>query len=90
MYALLGPNQNPALASLDQLAQAQMGGGNFFINFTQPSGVSGITYGAEWSAALQPGNWNTITDTGSGALHVFSVPIGGNTTLFMRLTVTAP
>ena len=88
VYAFLGPSQNPALASASQLPQAQLSGGNYFFSFTQPSGVSGITYGAQWSAALS--GWNTIADTGSGTLHVFSVPVASNTKIFLRLTVSSP
>ncbi len=65
-------------------------GGNYVLSFTQPDGVSGITYGAEWSVTLQPSDWHAIPDSGSGAQHVFSVPIGNNTQLFIRQTVTEP
>ena len=62
-------------------------GGNFVIEFTEPPGVSGITYGAECSATLLPGSWMEVQDNGTGAEHIFSVPLtGGN--LFMRLKVT--
>jgi hypothetical protein len=54
--------------------------------------VSGITYGAQWSATLQPNDWHAITDTGDSSAtppgHLFSVPMATNTQLFMRLTVT--
>ena len=59
-------------------------------SFTQPSGVSGITYGAEWSTTLQAGSWTPIPDTGSGAQHTFSLSIGTVPKLFMRLKVTNP
>lgn len=50
----------------------------------------GIRYGAEWNATLDPGNWQPVADTGSGGVHTFSVPIGGNLQLFMRLKVSSP
>ena len=54
--------------------------------------MSGITYGAQWSATLQPNDWHAITDTGDSSAtppgHLFSVPMATNTQLFMRLTVT--
>ncbi len=40
---------NPTLGSSMQLPARQRIGNNFVINFTQPAGVSGLTYGAEWS-----------------------------------------
>ncbi len=81
---------NPTLASSMQLPQAQRSGGNFTVTFTQPASVSGITYGAEWSTSLAPGSWTTITDSGSGSTHTFSVPVGANSKLFLRLVVTSP
>ena len=73
-----------------QLPQAQISDGNFVITFPQPAGVSGIIYGAEWCPELIAGDWHSVTDTGTGTLHTFSVPIGSNTRMFMRLTVKDP
>ncbi|MEI7911328.1 MAG: hypothetical protein WCK77_16975, partial [Verrucomicrobiota bacterium] len=56
--------------------------------FAQPAGVTGITYGAEWSASLLPGTWTGVPDSGSGDQHVFSVPVGAGPRMFMRLRVT--
>jgi hypothetical protein len=82
----LHPKQNNA----GQLPQGQIIGPNYVVFFNQPSGVSGITYGAEWSATLMPLSWTPITDTGFAPQHVFSVPIGGNTSLFFRFKITSP
>lgn len=81
----LNPKQNSAA----QVPQGQMSGGNFTIAFTQPAGVSGITYGAEMSATLLAGSWTPVADTGSGNQHTFSVP-GNATKSFVRLKVTSP
>ncbi len=89
-FAFFGPGQDPHRASLNQLPQLQISGGNVVYSFRQPAGVSGITYGAEWSAALDSGNWTAIPDTGTGSVHTFSVPIAGNPQLFIRLTVSDP
>ena len=87
-FAFFGPGQDPHRASLNQLPQLQLSGGNVVYSFSQPAGVSGITYGAEWSAALDSGNRTAIPDTGTGSVHTFSVPIAGNpTTLFIRSIV---
>ena len=91
VFAFLGPYQNPSTASPAQLPQMQISGGNLFLSFTEPTGVSGITYGAQWSATLQINDWHAITDTGSPSStppsHFFSIPMT-NTVLFMQLTVT--
>jgi alpha-tubulin suppressor-like RCC1 family protein len=58
------------------------------MRFTEPAGVTGITYGAEWSATLQPGSWKDIQDTGTGNEHIFRVPVTTSPNLFMRLKVT--
>jgi probable HAF family extracellular repeat protein len=92
VYAFFGPYQDPSTVSASQLPQVQISGGNLFYNFTEPAGVSGITYGAQSSTTLQPNGWQAVTDTGdpsaSPPVHVFSVPTGTNSQLFMRLTVT--
>jgi uncharacterized delta-60 repeat protein len=81
---------NPALASSNQLPQPQRSGGNFFYQFSQPAGVSGITYGSEWSSTLLPGSWTTLPNTGTAPEHIFSVPTGADSKKFLRLKVTNP
>ena len=90
VFALLGPDQNPAQAAGGQLPRPQILGANYVLSFNQPSGVSGITYGAEWRTALDSGSWLTVADSGTGGIHTFSVPIGSNRKLFMHLTVSEP
>ena len=61
------------------------------VSFTKPSGVGGVTYSAEWSTTLLPGSGTTLPDTyptEDGC--TFTVPIGSNTRMFMRLRVTNP
>jgi hypothetical protein len=93
VFAYLGPYQDPSTASPAQLPQVQMGGGNLFYSFTEPFGVSGITYDAQWSATMRPNDWHAITDTGDPTTtppsHLFRIPMA-STQLFMRLTVTVP
>jgi probable HAF family extracellular repeat protein len=92
VYAFLGPYQDPSTASVSQLPQVQVSGGNLFYSFSEPFGVSGISYGAQWTATLGAKNWKTVADTGDRSAmppeHLFSVPTATNTLLFMRLTVT--
>jgi len=87
-FALLGPSQNPATVTASMLPQPQQSGGNLVYSFTEPAGVSNITYGAQFTPSLTPANWQPVSDTGSGTLHIFSVPIGSNTQMFLRLTLT--
>ena len=87
-FALLGPTQNPATVTAAMLPQPQQSGGNLVYSFTEPAGVSNITYGAQYTPSLTPANWQPITDTGFGTVHIFSVPIGSNTQMFLRLTLT--
>lgn len=85
-YAL---DLDPRLSSAGQLPQAVLTGGSLVITLTQPAHVTGVTYGAEWSTTMADGTWLPITDTGSGGTHTFSVPIGTNTGIFVRLVVTS-
>ena len=87
-FALLGPSQNPAAVTASMLPQPQQSGGNFVYTFTEPAGVTNITYGAQFTRSLTPANWQSVNDTGSGTGYIFSVPIGSNTQIFMRLTLT--
>jgi hypothetical protein len=90
VFAFFGPNQNPALVRANQLPMAQMIGGNLVFSFTQPTGVSGITYGAQRSATMASASWLPVTKTVSGNLHTFSVAVGSSPRMFMRLSVSNP
>jgi hypothetical protein len=72
------------------LPQWQRSGANYQVTFIQPDGVTGITYGAEWSNTLLPGSWTAVPDTGVAPQHTFSLPLGGSPKAFLRLKVTAP
>ena len=88
VYAFLGSNQNPATAQISQLPQATASAGFLTYQFTEPAGVSGLTYGAEWSATLgATANWQPVTDTGIAPVHTFKVPMD-TAAKFLRLRVT--
>jgi hypothetical protein len=70
------------------LPQGKRVGDRYVIEFTQPAGVTGITYGAEWSRTLVPGSWTEVPDSGTADKHIFSLSVGGEGKLFMRLRVT--
>ena len=82
----LDPTRSDSLA----LPQAHVSAGVLGVSFSQPAGVSGITYGAEWSSTLAAGNWTAISDSGTGSTHTFSVPVGSNPRMFMRYVITSP
>jgi len=90
VFALFGPNQDPALVQASQLPTAQIIGGNLVLSFTHPAGVSGITYGGQWSPTMAAASWLPVTDTGAGGQHTFSVPVGNNPQIFMRLWFSNP
>lgn len=89
VIGFLGIDQNPAQARIGMLPQVQRASNTLFYSFTEPPGISGITYGAEWNSNLQSGSWSPVSDTGSGSVHIFSLPIGSDKK-FLRLKVTAP
>jgi hypothetical protein len=88
VYAFMGPDQDPATAKSSQLPQFVLNATHLSFTFEEPPGVSGVTYGAEYRTDLLTGSWLPVTDTGTGTQHIFSVPRGSNTKLFLRLTVT--
>ena len=78
---------DPTRSSAGQLPQPARSGGDFVTTFTRPAGISGITYGAEWSENLAI--WEPITDSGTAPQHTFSTPAAGKPMLFHRLKVAA-
>ncbi|MBK8040380.1 MAG: hypothetical protein IPK22_25095 [Verrucomicrobiaceae bacterium] len=81
---------NPTQGVSRALPVPQVNGSNYVVSFTQPVGVSGVTYGAEWSTTLAPGSWVSIPNTGTAPQYTFSVPLSGNTRVFVRLKVMTP
>lgn len=74
---------NPTAATNQAtLPQAVDVGESLRFSYTAPSGLTGVTYGAEWSDNLT--QWNPLTDTGSGTNHVFSVTTTGKDRVFLR------
>ena len=74
--------------SAGQFPQPQRVGNDFVIRFPQPAGATGIRYGAEWSATLLPGSWQTVPDTGVDGEHRFAISAAGLPQGFLRLKVT--
>ncbi len=88
VFALIGPQQAPATAQPSQLPQLIRENNAHHFDFTEPDGVSGIHYGAEWSTTLAPGSWQALPDLGAGTRHIFEAP-SNETRVFMRLVVTS-
>lgn len=72
------------------LPQMSITSSTISFSYTAPAGVTGVTYGAEWSNNLV--NWNLMTDTGSGTTHIFTINTTGVPKIFIRhrITVTTP
>jgi hypothetical protein len=83
----LHPGQNSA----GQMPQPVRSGGDLVYTFTEPAGVTGITYSAEWSQTLQSGSWTSagITHTVINGLHTFTLPVGAAPGAFIRLRVSS-
>ncbi len=81
---------NPTQGVSRALPVPQVNGSNYVVSFTQPVGINGVTYGAEWSTTLAPGSWVSIPNTGTAPQYTFSVPLSGNTRVFVRLKVMTP
>ncbi|MCF7733147.1 MAG: PQQ-dependent sugar dehydrogenase [Akkermansiaceae bacterium] len=71
------------------LPQPQVTEAGFGVTFTQPAGVAGVIYQAEWSTSLASGSWTPIPDTGNGTSHTFNVATANHPSLFLRFAVTA-
>lgn len=80
-----GTGCHPLHRSAGQLPACTMGEGTLRIRLTEPSGVDGIVYGAEYSTDLR--NWMPVSDSGSGTEHDFSISVGANSQMFLRLTI---
>jgi hypothetical protein len=81
----LHPGQNSA----GQMPQLVRSGGDLVYTFTEPAGVTGIIYTAEWSQTLEGGSWtgDGIFYTNSNGQHTFTLPVGAAQGAFMRLKI---
>lgn len=81
---------NPKDPSDLQLPTPTLVDGHFEMRFMQPAGVTGITYGAEWSSTLRADDWHPVSNTGTPPELLFRIPIGTNNSLFLRHTISTP
>ncbi len=81
---------NPKDSGSLTLPQATLTAAGFGVTFTQPAGVSGVTYQGEWSPTLAAGSWTPVPDTGTGPTHTFNIATVNQPRVFLRFIVTAP
>ena len=81
--------QDPTNAASAQLPLLPVSNSDLSLSFSTPAGVSGITYGAEWSFSMLGGSWTAIPDTGTAPQHRFIVSMTGQKKAFLRFVVTA-
>jgi uncharacterized delta-60 repeat protein len=77
---------SPVDLTSNTLPEFKYAGGSFTASFTAPEGRENLLYGAERSPDMKPGTWTPIADSGTGAIHTFSVPATAEKT-FVRYTV---
>jgi len=77
---------HPLQSNAGQLPKCEVSGGNLTIEFTEPDGVDGITYGAEHSTNLV--NWAAVTNSGTGTTNIFTISVGSEPKGFLRLLAT--
>ena len=81
-------DQDPTLATSRMIPPTVLDGGELCTSFSAPPGLSGVNYGAEWSASLGAGSWTALADLGAGNVHKFSVPIAERSSLWLRWRIT--
>jgi hypothetical protein len=62
-----------------------LSGTNLRLSFTAPTGIAGVTYGAQSSTDLI--NWTNLSDTGTGSTHTFTTSASG-THVYLRQRIT--
>lgn len=78
---------NPTVAnSGSAIPQPTRIGNTFTVTFTEPGGLTGVTYGAQWSRNLA--DWFPVPDTGSGNSHTFTVDTSAEPKVFFRYQIT--
>ena len=81
---------DPTVPSSFQIPQPIFGAGFMGFSFSEPTGISGIAYSAEWTQVLPAATWTPLSDAGSGTTHSFQAATSGLPAAFMRLRVTVP
>ena len=82
-----GLGLDPLRDSAGQIPQAKVDGDHLVLRFTEPAGITGVIYAAECSPTLAADSWVPVPDSGTPPEHLFSVPLGGSPSLYMRLII---
>ena len=61
----------------------------YFLAFTRPAGVSGITYVGEYSTSLAAGSWTPAENVSTPPAYTFLAP-ATTQRLYLRVRVTVP
>ncbi len=81
--------RHPRKANPNAMPAWQLSDDDYMLTFTQPAGVSGITYHAESSTSLTPGSWTAIPNSGAAPNYLYYAPAVSQR-LYLRLRVTVP
>jgi uncharacterized delta-60 repeat protein len=79
---------HPLVASTEGIPQWAWTNAYGTSSFAEPTGMNGVTYGAEWSQTMEENDWHAIPDTGTGSVHTFTFPRQGASKLFVRWKIT--
>lgn len=79
---------HPLVFSSDQMPRWQRSGDSLTLSLSEPTGVTGVSFGVEWSISMAEGTWQALTDTGSGKQHIFTLPMTGGQRKFARFKVS--
>lgn len=82
--------QIPTQAGSCAVPEGKFIGGNLVSSFAAPSTVTGITYAAEWSPAMNAESWLPVNNTGNTRFLNFSVAPGGHPKVFLRWRISIP
>ncbi len=79
---------DPRRRDVTGVPQPSLSDGRLGFDLVEPSGVQGITYGAEISEDLV--HWTPLADEGAGTTHRFWTSMSSADGLFMRQSVSVP
>lgn len=84
----LDPKTGNATNGAAKLPEPVVEGEYLVIRFTPPAAgvAAGLIYGAQASATLAVDSWEPVTNTGTGGVHEYKIPVDGELR-FMKVTV---
>ncbi|WP_050030166.1 choice-of-anchor D domain-containing protein [Verrucomicrobium sp. BvORR034] len=84
----LDPKSGNTTNGAAKLPEPVVEGEHLVIRFTPPAAgvAAGLTYGAQASATLEANSWTPVSNTGTGGVHEYKIPLAGELR-FMKVTV---